>query len=40
MAKHFLSIENLTQRFPDGQGGTVRLPGPLFLRHDAPGAGT
>ncbi|ETX13732.1 nitrate ABC transporter ATPase [Roseivivax halodurans JCM 10272] len=25
MSKHFLSIENLTQRFPDGQGGTLTV---------------
>ena len=27
MAKPFLSIENLTQVYPDGQGGVVKMDG-------------
>lgn len=37
LASGHLAARGLWQDVSDGQGGTVRLPGPLFLRHDPPG---
>ncbi|MBF9033720.1 carnitine dehydratase [Rhodobacterales bacterium HKCCE2091] len=33
-----LAARGFWREVPDGQGGTTRLPGPLFLVHPAPGA--